>query len=54
MGENKIKAYPLRIDEELHKKLDKICLEEGRNKNKEIEWIIRKYIRKYEEENGKI
>lgn len=46
--------FNLRIDETLNDKLVKIATEEGRSKNKQIEYILKKYIKQYEQENGEI
>lgn len=41
------KSFPLRINEELMEKLKKISKNNSRSINKEIEFIIKKYIEKY-------
>lgn len=46
--------FNLRIDETLNDQLVKIAAEEGRSKNKQIEYILKKYIKQYEQENGEI
>lgn len=46
--------FNLRIDETLNEQLVKIAAEEGRSKNKQIEYILKKYIKQYEQENGEI
>lgn len=46
--------FNLRIDETLNDKLVMIAAEEGRSKNKQIEYILKKYIKQYEQENGEI
>lgn len=42
-------AYPLRIDTEVMDKIRKIANDEGRSINKEIEFILRHYIKTYED-----
>jgi hypothetical protein len=44
--------YPLRIDESLMEQLRKIADEEGRSINKEIEFIIRQYVKTYTSQNN--
>lgn len=47
--------FNLRISEEINDKIVKIAKEEGRSKNKEIEYILKKYIEEYikkENKNG--
>lgn len=39
--------YPLRIDESLMEQLKKVADEEGRSINKEIEFIIRQYLKEH-------
>lgn len=46
--------FNLRIDETLNEQLVKVAAEEGRSKNKQIEYILKKYIKQYEQENGEI
>lgn len=46
--------FNLRIDETLNDRLVKIAAEEGRSKNKQIEFILKKYVKQYEQENGEI
>lgn len=48
MGTYKNKAYPLRVNEELMNKVAKIAEEEHRTKNKQIEYILEKYVQEYE------
>ncbi len=43
--------FNLRIDEELNEELVKIAEEEGRSKNKQIEQILKEYVKKYKKEN---
>lgn len=46
--------FTMRIDEITNEKLIVISKEEGRSKNSEIDYILRQYIKKYEQENGEI
>ena len=46
--------YTLRIDRELFGKFRHIAEYEGRSANKEIERYIRRCVKDFEEENGKI
>lgn len=46
--------FNLRIDETLNDKLIQIAAEEGRSKNKQIEYILKEYIKNYEKSNGTI
>jgi ribbon-helix-helix protein, copG family len=46
--------FNLRIDEELNDELIKIAENEGRSKNKQIEQILKEYVRKYKNENASI
>ncbi len=46
--------FNLRIDEELNEEIIKIAKEEGRSKNKQIEQILKEYVRKYYAENKSI
>ena len=39
--------FNLRIDETLNDQLVKISAEEGRSKNKQIEYILKDYVKKY-------
>ena len=43
--------FNLRIDEVLNDKLVKIAAEEGRSKNKQIEYILKDYVKRYELQN---
>ena len=42
-------SFNLRITEEINEELMKIAKEEGRSKNKQIEYILKEYIRNYKE-----
>lgn len=54
MGKYKNKAYSLRIDEELMKKIKVIAEKEDRPVSKQLERIIRQYVEQYEKENGRV
>ena len=41
--------FNLRISKELNDKLIEIAEKEGRSKNKQIEYILKKYIEEYQE-----
>lgn len=43
--------FNLRLPEEINEELIKIAEKEGRSKNKQIEYILREYIEKYNKEN---
>ena len=47
-------SFMLRISDELNNKLVEIAKIEGRSKNKQIEYILKKYVDSYQENNGKI
>jgi hypothetical protein len=40
--------FNLRLPEDINDKITNIAKEEGRSKNKEIEYILKKYIEEYE------
>lgn len=46
--------FNLRIDEYLNEQLIRIAEEKGRSKNKQIEYILKQYVKKYEQSNGTI
>lgn len=46
--------FNLRIEESLNEKIIKIAEKEGRSKNKQIEYILKKYVENYEEKNPKM
>ena len=46
--------FNLRIDETLNEQIIKIAQEEGRSKNKQIEYILKQYVKKYEQECGSV
>lgn len=39
--------FNLRIDEKLNEQLVRIAAEEGRSKNKQIEYILKEYVKNY-------
>lgn len=47
-------TFNLRISDELDYKIKIIAKNEQRSKNKEIEYILQEYVKKYEINNGKI
>ena len=49
-----LSRYTLRVEQELLDKLGYIAEYEGRTKNKELEQMIKKRIRDFEEEHGPI
>ena len=53
MTDNKSR-YTLRVDQELLEKLGYIAEYEGRTKNRELEQLIKRRIREFESEHGKI
>jgi len=46
--------YPLRIDNTIMKKLKVISKDNGRSVNKEIEFVLKKYVQDIEAEKGTI
>ncbi|MDO4945562.1 MAG: hypothetical protein Q4E74_10230 [Ruminococcus sp.] len=46
--------FNLRISDDLNEKLIKIAEYEGRSKNKQIEYILKKYVEQYEKQNQDI
>ena len=54
LKKEKDKHLGLRIDSELHYKLDYISQYEGRSANGEVIYLIRKAIEEFEKEHGKI
>ena len=46
--------YPLRLEKKLTQKIKCLSKENNRSYNKEIEWILRKYVDNYELEYGEI
>ena len=54
LKKEKDKHLGLRIDSELHYKLHYISKYEGRSANGEVIYLIRKAIKEFEKEHGKI
>lgn len=54
MAGNYYPPFSLRISENLLEKIKYIAAVNKRSANKEIEFILEEYVRKYEEANGKI
>ena len=54
MNKYKNEAYPLRISEELMQKLEELAIIDNRTRNKEIEYILQKYVNDYETNNGQL
>ncbi|MBQ8165532.1 MAG: hypothetical protein IJZ96_00695 [Lachnospiraceae bacterium] len=54
MGKNKVKAYPLRLEEELMEKVRKIAEQEDRKISDQMTKIVREYINNYEAQHGSI
>ena len=49
-----LSRYTLRVEQELLERLGFIAEYEGRTKNKELEQMIKKRVREFEAEHGKI
>lgn len=47
-------CFNLRLPEELNEKIRLIAIEENRSKNQQIEYILKEYVKKYEDKNQKI
>lgn len=54
MSGNYYPPFSLRISENLLDKIKYIAEENKRSANKEIEYILEQYVKKYEKENGAI
>lgn len=54
MGEHKNSTYPLRLDNDLMKKVRMIAEKEDRPISKQLERIIKQYVENYEKEQGRI
>lgn len=54
MAGNYYPPFSLRISETLLDKIKFIAEENKRSANKEIEYILEQYVKKYEQENGTI
>lgn len=50
MSGNYYPPFSLRIPEELHDELKKIAKENKRSENKEIEFALEQYVKKYQSE----
>ncbi|MEM1485014.1 Arc family DNA-binding protein [Oscillospiraceae bacterium PP1C4] len=46
--------FSLRISEDLLDKIKVIAHENGRSANKEIEHVLKEYVKAYEQDNGKL
>lgn len=46
-------TFNLRIDEKINDKLIEIAEKQGRSKNKQIEFILKEFIEKFEEEENR-
>ena len=53
MSKHRTPAYPLRIEPAIMDRLKDIASEEGRSVNKQIEFIIKKYLEEVEEKQSK-
>lgn len=49
-----VNPYPLRVDKILMEKFKVIAAENGRSVNKELEILMKKTVKSYEQENGTI
>lgn len=54
MGKNLQKLYSFRTDETIIKKIEYIATENTRNRNQQIEHILKECIAQYETENGQL
>lgn len=54
MGKNLQKLYSFRTDDELIIKLNIIAEENSRTRNKQIEHILKAYVKEYEKNHGTI
>ena len=52
--QDNLPRYTLRIERSDLEKLAFIAEYNGRSKNREIEWLIRRHIREFEQKHGKI
>lgn len=53
MGANKQKLYSFRTDDELIEKLNILAEQHSRTRNKEIEYALKLYVEKCEQEEGR-
>lgn len=54
MGKNLQPRCTFRTDEELIAKMSVIAAEHSRTRNKEIEYVLKTYVKEYEQNNGTI
>ncbi len=54
MAGNYYTPFSLRISEDLLEKVKYIAKENKRSMNKEVEFVLEKYVKTYEKENGAI
>lgn len=54
MGKHLQKLFSFRTDEEIIEKINIIAQENSRTRNKQIEHILKEFIKDYENKNGKI
>lgn len=47
-------GFQLRLKDEIDDKITEIAKREQRSKNKEIEYILEKYIKEYEQKNKEV
>lgn len=47
-------TFNLRLEDEMHKKLQEIANQQSRSQNKQVEFIVKQFIEGYEKINGKI
>ncbi len=52
MGKNLQKQFPFRTDEEIIKKIDFIASQNTRNRNQQIEHLLKQCINEFELKNG--
>lgn len=46
--------FPLRLDDELREKLRYIAEQNSRSLNREIEYLVKQYVARYEKDHGPI
>lgn len=54
MQRERSSAYPLRLDMELMDKVKKLADEHERSFNKQVEFILKQYVKEYEDKYGSI
>ncbi len=47
-------AYPLRLNTSTYAKIKKLAKENSRSINGQLEFMVKKYLQDYEQENGEI